>query len=176
LTIFSPPSAQKPYFREDHFSGGRPERLGIYSPPDIIIGEAKSLGEGDLIKSKDLEKLRIISRKFPGAIVVISVLRDRFTASGRKILLPFVKWCRRPDDRGEPTNPVILLTAHELLAEHHIGFTWKQLGAPYSEIVKNDPIMSLRRLAEATQRIYLGLPGYHEQRVDEVTRKKEAPE
>jgi hypothetical protein len=159
LTIFSPPSAQKPYFREDHFSGGRPERLGIYSPPDIIIGEAKSLGEGDLIKSKDLEKLRIISRKFPGAIVVISVLRDRFTASGRK-----------------PTNPVILLTAHELLAEHHIGFTWKQLGAPYSEIVKNDPIMSLRRLAEATQRIYLGLPGYHEQRVDEVTRKKEAPE
>jgi hypothetical protein len=77
LTIFSPPSAQKPYFREDHFSGGRPERLGIYSPPDIIIGEAKSLGEGDLIKSKDLEKLRIISRKFPGAIVVISVLRGQ---------------------------------------------------------------------------------------------------
>jgi hypothetical protein len=148
------------------------ERLGTYSSPEIIVGEAKSLGEGDLIKSKDLEKLRIICRKIPGIIVVISVLRDRFTASERKILAPFIKWCRRPDERRRPTNPVILLTAHELLAEHHIGFTWKQLGAPYSEIVKNDPILTLQRLAEATQQIYLGLPSYHEQRVDEWKKRR----
>ena len=55
-----------------------------------IIGEAKSLGKGELIKPKDLTKLKAIASRLSDAVVVISVLRDHFTAveGRRRISLP----------------------------------------------------------------------------------------
>ncbi len=69
-----------------------------------------------------------------------------------------------------------MLTAHELFVEHLISATWKTLGKPYEDFTDYEHTRNLYNFADATQRIYLGLPSYHEQRKSErkkhVERKK----
>jgi len=100
-----------------------------HRPPQLIIGEAKSLGRGELITASELTKLKQVATKLPEAVIVIAVLRDHFTQAEKKILTNFVKWGRRVNLYGEPTNPVLLLTSHELMMELYISSKWKELGA-----------------------------------------------
>ncbi|HEX2858768.1 MAG TPA: hypothetical protein VHP58_00980 [Alphaproteobacteria bacterium] len=127
------------------------------TPPDLLIGEAKSLGQGDLIKPKDLKKLKAIAKKLPGAFVVVSVMRDHFTKGEKKILTSFVNWGRRKDKHGRATNPVILMTSHELFVDHLISPTWKELGPPYANFADYNHTRDLHSFADSTQQIYLGL-------------------
>jgi hypothetical protein len=69
----------------------RAERHDLAAAPEIIIGEAKSLGKGQLVKPHDLAQLKAAAAKLPGSIVVISVLRDQFLPTEKRILEPFVK-------------------------------------------------------------------------------------
>jgi hypothetical protein len=140
----------------------RNESHGTHNPPDLLIGETKSLGKGDLIKPKDLAKLKAIGQKLPGAILVISVLRESFTASEKKLLQRFVEWCRRSDGHGRQTNPLILLTANELFFDHLISATWKELGEPFKSFADYEHTEKLHNFADATQRIYLGVPSFYE--------------
>jgi hypothetical protein len=63
-----------------------------HRPPQLIIGETKSLGQGELITASELAKLKTVAAKLPEAVIVIAVLRDRFTAAERKVLAKFVAW------------------------------------------------------------------------------------
>lgn len=155
----------------DFVAWRRSEKFGVHILPELVIGETKSLGRGELIKRKDLRKLRDIGQKLPGAAMVVSVLRDEFTATEKDLLRSFVKWGRRQDDYGRPTNPVILLTAHELFFEHLISATWKSLGQPYEAFADYYNTKNLHNFADATQKIYLGLPSIHEQRKAERKRR-----
>ena len=47
----------------DFVAWRRKEKHDAHTAPHLIIGEAKSLGQGDLIKSKDLAKLKQVSKK-----------------------------------------------------------------------------------------------------------------
>ena len=132
--------------------------LGEILHPELVIGEAKSLGDGDLIKPHDLTQLRRIAKKLPGATIVISVMRDEFTEGEKRILLPFVKWTRRLDKNRVPTNPVILLTGVELFHDFRLRLTWKNKGGRHAKFADSKYTRNLRKLAEATQAIYLNLP------------------
>jgi hypothetical protein len=70
----------------------------------------------------------------------------------------------RLDQHGEPTNPVLLLTANELLMQHYISDTWKELGEPRSKYTDFHSTRSLRTFANATQTIYLNLPSFDQWR------------
>jgi hypothetical protein len=150
------------------------DRHEVHTPPDLIIGEAKSLGQGDLIKTKDLKKLKTVAKKLPGAIIVLSVLRDCFTKNEKLILKPFVKWGRRPDIWGEPTNPVLLLTTNELFMNHFVSATWKELGEPHKSFSDFMHTQTIRNFAEATQCIYLGLLPVSEDRAEAYKRNRAA--
>jgi hypothetical protein len=138
----------------------RDERWDLSKPPELILGEAKSLGQGPLVKPKDLAQLKIVAAKLPGAILVISVLRDDFLPEEKRILEPFVKWGRRLNADREPTNPVVLLTAKELLFDLALGHTWKNLGGTHAKFCEYDNTRDMRSIADATQQIYLGLPSF----------------
>lgn len=142
----------------------RKENHDIDIEPNLVIGETKSLGTGDLIKQKDLSRLKALAAKLPGAVIVISVMRDHFTANEKKLLLPFVRWARRADSDGHAKNPVILLTGHELFTDHDITNTWKQLGGTHKKYSEHHYTNSLESLAISTQAIYLGMPTLHEVR------------
>lgn len=138
------------------------EKLLNVHQPELIIGESKSLGQGDVIDESDLRKLRKIGSKLPGSIIVIAILREQFNKSEIKLLKSFVEWGRRPDTHGRPTNPVLLLTSRELMFDFMISSTWKDLGEPYKSFSDYDDTRDLRAFAESTQRIYLNLPPYFE--------------
>lgn len=148
----------------DFVAWKRKEGLDVSTAPDLVIGEAKSLGQGDLIKRKDLDKLKLVADKLPGSIIVLSILRDHFTNKEKDLLRPFVKWGRRPDVRGEPSNPVVLLTTHELFTDHFVTETWKKLDEPHKSFTDHYYTETMKAFAEATQRIYLGLPSYDNDR------------
>ena len=109
----------------------RGERRDLPAVPEIIIGEAKSVGKGPLIKPRDLDQLKTVASKLPGAIIVIAVLRDDFVAAEKRILERFVKWGRRLNADREPTNPVLLLTSNELMFHHFLSATWRELGGAH---------------------------------------------
>jgi hypothetical protein len=156
------------------------DRLGreIRRPPQLVIGEAKSLGQGELITSGDLTKLKSVAAKLPDAIVVISVLRDRFTRAEKALLAKFVNWGRRVNVHGEPTNPVVLLTEHELTMDYSLSATWKELGGPHSRFTDYEHTRTLLRVADATQQLYLSLPSFDQVRSEywekRVARRKAA--
>jgi hypothetical protein len=128
--------------------------------PEIILGEAKSVGKSQLIKADDLAKLKAVAAKLPGVIVVISVLRDHFLPSEKRILEPFVKWGRRLNNDREPTNPVVLLTSNKLMFDNFLSATWEDLGGEYKKFATYDHTRNMRSVADATQQIYLGLPSF----------------
>jgi hypothetical protein len=144
-----------------------------HRPPQLIIGEAKSRGLGELITPSELAKLKTVAAKLPEAVIVVAVLRDHFTREEKKILTKFVGWGRRVNIYGEPTNPVLLLTSHELTMEHHLSSTWKELGGQHAKFVDYEHTRNLFNFADATQQIYLGIPSFHQVR-DEYWRKRHA--
>jgi hypothetical protein len=135
-----------------------------HRPPQLIIGEAKSLGPGELITTSELAKLKTVAAKLPEAVIVIAVLRDHFSAAEKKILKRFVEWGRRVNVYGEPTNPVVLLTSHELTMDYHLSSTWKELGGQHSKFADFEHSRTLFNLADATQQIYLGMSPFHKAR------------
>jgi hypothetical protein len=155
----------------DFVAWRRPERRETGAPPQLLLGEAKSMGQGDLIKPNDLQKLRKIGQKLSGATLVVSVLRERFSLSEIKLLKSFVQWGRRPDRDGRPSNPILLLTGNELFTEHYIRETWKKLGPLYKPFTGYEHTRNLDSFCDATQQIYLGLPPIHEQRTAEWEKK-----
>ena len=130
--------------------------------PSLVFGEAKSFGEGDLIRPRDLAQLRRVAAHFPGSFIAISVMREAFTPGEIRNLLPFVRWARRLNAHWLPTNPVVLLTGVELFPEINIESTWRDRGGRYERFADYDWSHSLLRLAEATQVIYLDLPLFAE--------------
>jgi hypothetical protein len=135
-------------------------------PPQLIIGETKSLGQGELITKNDVAKLKTIAARLPDAVVVIAVLRDHFTAAEKKTLKRFVTWGRRVNFYGGPTNPVLLLTSNELMMDHHLQTTWKDLGGRHADFAQRDHLWNLFDFADATQQIYLGMQSFDEMRED----------
>ena len=141
--------------------------------PSLVFGEAKSFGEGDLIRPRDLSQLRRVASRFPGALIAISVMREEFTPGEIRNLLPFVKWARRLNAHWLPTNPVILLTGVELFHEIDIQSTWRDRGGRYQRFADYDWTHSLYGFAEATQVIYLDLPFFgDDQRAAEERRRR----
>ena len=72
---------------------------------------------------------------------------------------------------GEPTNPVLLLTAHELLMAHFISDTWKKLGGAHAKFASYEHVRNLLNFADATQQIYLSMKSFHQAR-DEYWRRR----
>jgi hypothetical protein len=123
-----------------------------------------------LIKNGDLTKLKHVAKKLPGAVIVISVMRDHFTKNEKKIITQFVKWAERPDQRGRATNPVVLFTGNELFYDFLLSATWQDLGSPHKDYTDYEHTKDLSSLSQATQAIYLGLPS----RFDRRTAKRKA--
>ncbi|MDO8399004.1 MAG: hypothetical protein Q7T45_14400 [Bradyrhizobium sp.] len=144
-----------------------------HRPPQLVIGEAKSFGQGESITSSELAKLRQVVTKLPEAVIVIAVLRDHFTPAEKKMLTSFVKWGRRVNLYGEPTNPVLLLTSHELMMDHYVSSTWKELGGKHAKFADYNNTRTLFNFADATQQIYLGMPSFHLER-DNYWKKRHA--
>jgi hypothetical protein len=133
--------------------------------PILLVGEAKSFGKNS-IDDDAVANLRQVAERFPGVMMVVSSLRpisDYSTAEIQR-LTDLARWGRFRTLDGRPRNPLIVLTATELFSEHGITQAWKNIGGRAVQLVEHASVdfTDLYQLAEATQRLYLNLPYFHE--------------
>lgn len=146
----------------------------------VIFGEAKSFAT-EAIKAKDCELLRELGSRFPGAILVASVMKAELSTNERGLLTTLVNWGRIPGADGMPRSPVIILTGVELFADGNLEDVWTKLGGTHERAVKASVgRLNLWKLADCTQQIYLGMLPYSAWRrkrfEKQVKRRKEIKE
>ena len=136
--------------------------------PLMLIGEAKSFGK-NAIGDDAINSLKKLAERFPGALMVVSSLRDiaDYSQDELRRLRDLALWGRRSTHHDKPRNPLIIFTATELFAKYGIYDDWKSKGGETGEIVRHastDP-SNLYEVAELTQRRYLGLPRVWEEQM-----------
>lgn len=148
------------------------ESFGERRDPDVIFGEAKSFGEGDTIKPKDVARLQDLALQFPGSYLALSVLRHEFTEGEKVLLRRLVRWTRKLAPNGGPRNRVLLLTGHELLRTWGpLSNTWKSIGGRHALFAEFHHTRSLETTAEATISIHLEMSSFSEARHVSWTRR-----
>ncbi|WP_338188191.1 hypothetical protein [Thalassospira tepidiphila] len=140
----------------DYFGWITEKLYGEKYNPRIVIGEAKSFGDGELIKKKDISQIKKVATYFPDAVIVITVLRDKFTATETDLIRSLVKWTNRFSSNRHPTNPVILLTGIELFGDYDFEHIWSTAGEEYAPFANYHHCKSLEDIARSTQKIHLG--------------------
>ncbi|MGO6676372.1 hypothetical protein [Rhizobium leguminosarum] len=149
----------------DYVALHQPDSFDERYDPDIIFGEAKSFGEGDTLKPKDVARLQELALRFPECYLAISVLRQNFTEGEKILLRRLVRWTRKVGQNGGPRNWVLLLTGHELLRAHEpLSNTWKTIGGKHAEFADFHHTRSLKTIAEASVSIHLDLPSFSSER------------
>jgi hypothetical protein len=100
--------------------------------------------------------------------MIVSSLREIGDHSPEEIvrLRELAQWGRSSLHEGSPRNPLIVLTAVELLAPYGIFEAWKDAD-PKDEVHASVDPRDLEALAELTQQRYLGLLPYWEERMQQ---------
>ena len=133
--------------------------------PDFIFGEAKSFGEGDTVRPRDIARLQELALHFPGCYLAVSVLRKEFTEGEKVLLRRLVRWTRKLTPNGGPRNRVLLLTGHELFRTWvPLANTWNSVGGRHAAFADFHHTKSLSTIAEATISIHLEMPSFSEAR------------
>ncbi len=149
----------------DYIAFDQPDDRDSRYDPTLILGEAKSFGQGDLIKPKDIARLKDLALRFPNSYLAVSVLRNEFTDSEKTLLRTFVRWTRKLTVEGGPRNRVLLLTGYELLHQPGpIGRIWTEIGGRHAKFSDSHHTRSLRKIAEASIAIHLDMPSFDSER------------
>lgn len=140
----------------------RNEIFGEQAEPRFVIGEAKSFAaEG--FKPKDIESLKIVAKAIPHTVIVLSTMKNNLSQNEAKLLRKLVIWGWKKHN-GKSRAPVIILTGTELFAEFSIRNTWEKKKGRYANEINHSMLDDLENFAIATQRVYLGLDYYKDER------------
>lgn len=128
-------------------------RFGI-SDTRLIFAECKN---NDEFKKQDVDKMKWLAEKFPGAVIVFATLNKQLSEKEKKLITPFVNKGRRQWKTEMPYNPVLILTATELLADLGPPTCWRDPShKPFAEQYQRS-WRELIPLCDVTQQMYLGL-------------------
>lgn len=142
----------------------------------VIFAESKGYNK---FEKKDVDRMATLAKKFPGAVIVFSTLKDSLTNQEKRLLKPLVNKGRRYWKAEQPYNPVLILTKTELFADFELQHTWREAGGkhkPFGErYFYNDQLL---QACDATQQLYLDLKPWHDWLREklEKRRKKVAPQ
>ncbi|MEK7151744.1 MAG: hypothetical protein AAB784_03485 [Patescibacteria group bacterium] len=121
----------------------------------VIFAECKSENS---FEKKDIDKMKLVAEKFPGAILVFATLKEELNKKEIALLKPLVNRCRRYYKNEEPYNPVMILTKTELFAEWDLYEAWKNKGGKHATFGdRNRYDNEIFSVCDATQQLYLGM-------------------
>ena len=108
----------------------------------VILAECKTF---NAFEQMDIDRMTELGNTFPGAFLVFAKLTDTFSEEEKALLLPFVEtsWIR--SEKGQPFNPVMILTGKELF----LDLLWE---SHLDEVLYKD----LLDICALTQEIHLG--------------------
>ncbi len=131
----------------------------------VVFGECKTFG---LFERKDFQRMKKLAKEFPGAILAFCTLRPQLSRNEINEIAKIARAGRRYWKSGRPINPVLILTANELLTMWGPPQCWEQLG--FKERFRN--LFGLLSVCNATQQIYLQMPAWENQWHDESERRR----
>ena len=128
-----------------------------------VFVEGKSYGgKESIFEEKDSDNMGRIGAHFPGAVLAFVTLRSELTPRDIDLIKPLAEAGRKPRQDDHWQNPVVILTGLELFSESGPPYCWEGV-AGAEEVVQSCRLMaSLFDLADATQRLHLGMEPYNE--------------
>jgi hypothetical protein len=149
------------FFQESKF--GKPKR-------ELLFVECKTFNR---FEKKDVERMKVISKEFPGSVIVFSTLNSNLTQKEKRLIRPLVKQGRKFWKEGRTNNPVLILTSTELFSDISLGHTYKEKGGRYAHYESRHFDMSqLRPFCDITQQLYLDMPSWSDWFHKEVLKKQ----
>lgn len=151
----------------------RNSSIGKGEEPALVFGEAKSFA-AESFKPEDVERLKILAVKFPGAFLVFAVLKNSLSNTEKEFVGKLALWGRTLLADGRPQAPVIVLTGTELFSECRLRQKWEEEEGKCGRFAAIPALRldNLWTLADITQQIYLDLPDKYDtlrQRVQETS-------
>jgi len=144
--------------------------IDLEDEPVLAFGEAKSFAI-ECFNQEDVDRMRKLGEKFPGAFLVFATLKDTLSDTDKKLVGDLASWGRAHLKNGRPHSPVIVLTGIELFARWDIRDAWKGLGGRHANFIERARVRlgNLWEFAEITQQLYLDLPDPYAHLVPAVT-------
>lgn len=134
------------FFQKSKF--GKPKR-------DLVFVECKTFNR---FEKKDVDRMKVISKEFPGSVIVFSTLNSFLTQREKKLLRPLVKQGRKYWKEGRTNNPVLILTSTELFSHTSLEDTYQERGGQHAKFKRRHFVLhQLRPLCDITQQLYLDM-------------------
>lgn len=130
----------------------------------VLFGECKTYGT---FETKDFQRMRMLARMFPGAIIAFSTLKEDLTKREIEELTRLAKIGRKYWKHGRPINPVLIVTGKEIFSTRRPPACWSDAGTEREPIVPD-----LLSLCNATQNRYLKLPYWEEEWYETNAKKR----
>jgi hypothetical protein len=130
-----------------------------------VFGECVSLNAFVDPKSRknDVAKMRAVGRSFPGAVLVFATLAEKLHARDRRALQGLARRGRQHWKGERWLNPVLVLTARELMSFQEPPKCWEDVTGPVGDFArKHQFVRGILDVCDLTQQLYLGLPPRHE--------------
>lgn len=127
---------------------------------DVVHAECKTFNS---FEKADFERMKFLAEEFPGSVLVFASLKTGLSKGEASAIRAIVQTQRRKRLRRQPSSHVVVLTGVELLSERGVPSCWEGKGEPQEKLISGHrSFQELAELADATQQIYLGLPGWFE--------------
>jgi len=124
----------------------------------VIFAECKTYA---YFKDTDIRRLRKLGVNFPGAILLFSTLRTKLTNREKTILRAAVNRNRALANAGKPFNPIMILTAKELLSDFGAPLCWERTGATATTWHYHAGDKTMLNLCDITQQLYLDMQSWN---------------
>jgi hypothetical protein len=149
------------FFQNSKF--GKPKK-------ELLFVECKTFNR---FEKKDVERMKIISKEFPGSVIVFSTLNSTLTQKEKSLVRPLVKQGRKHWKEGKTNNPVLILTSTELFSHINIGHTYQEKGGKHAKFEKSlFELHQLRPLCDITQQLYLDMEPWSDWFHNELKKRK----
>ena len=126
----------------------------------VVHAECKSFNGFERV---DFERMKVLAREFPGSALIFATLKEKLSPAEIISIKAMAQSQRNKRLRGQANSPVIVLTGTELFSSNGAPECWREKGGDYDKFSGNRGEWSdLFSIADATQQLYLGLPGWHE--------------
>ena len=122
---------------------------------ELMFAECKTFNR---FEKKDVERMKLIAKKFPGSVIVFSTFNASLTKKEKEIIIPLAKQGRKYRKDGRMKTPVLILTSTELFSHIHLHDSYKSKKgrhAIFGEL--NFELRNIRVLCDITQQLYLDM-------------------
>ena len=137
-------------FREFRFSNSS-------KTPRILFAECKTYNQ---FAEKDIKRMELIAKEFPGAILVFATLRRELMKKEKQIIRRIAEKGRKLNDLYKQRNPVLVLTGNELFNTWWPPEEWKTKSDQFIKFANFRGRHDVDSICEISQQLYLEMDSW----------------